>query len=361
MSLSPAWQSAYEADPKGMQDGWRAILGPRPQFPKELLIKIPGPEGKRYNETAHTIQEYYKHVLEHAPRRDLWVGWSGVPDYFEDRMSWSFGDIDAGVDHLQEALDRARRYEEFCKTTFDVQPIALFSCGKGFHLHFTHDDVPYRGRAYADAVQFLADKSRAYLDGGPLTSRQAKPRVPYSINLQATGRERASMFVIPVDLSWSLKEVIQAAKECRVTRFKVPHSRTAAGLIEPYAKKVHERLVSLSKTRKTSGSNQKSIQAALAFCEENGARLVDGRGRPDGRKRLLIQIYVPALLHAHRGQEAAVLEAAKTWTAAVGADWRTYEQAARSAIKYCTRDPKGILHPMGVTRWLSENPGLRLG
>lgn len=373
-SVSPVWSEAYAANPRGIQAGWRSILGPI-SFPREVLVQLPKARNPktgemmqgRYDLEVKTFQQYAAVLLENAPRRDLWVGWGRTQDYDAKEMTWIYGDVDSTAgstptEALQEALRRARKYEEFAMDTFNVQPATLFSCGKGFHCHLTHDPVPYRGAPYSDAILRLSDPYRVYLDAGPLKHRSAKPRVPYSINLKASGREKAPMFVVPVDLTWDLKEIIQAAKECRVTPFKVPHSREAAKVIEPLAKASYERRKRAQERRIAmgqTGADPQRIRDAVAFCEANGPLMVDGRGRPDGRKRLLYQVYVPALAHLLKGDQDAVVERCRTWVEAVGGSWDTYQPIVRGTLKSCFREEGDILQPMNIPRWLAENAGLR--
>lgn len=365
-SVSQVWRRAYEVDPKGIQAGWKAILGPM-SFPRDVLIQLPKARdpktGKklagRYDVEVCTFQEYGKVLLENAPRRDMWVGWGTPRDYDVHAMHMAFGDVDSPK--LDEALTRARRYEEFAMTEFGVQPAPLFSCGKGFHCLFSHDEVPYRGRPYSDALLRLSDPYRVYLDPEPLKHRRAKPRVPYSLNLKATGREAAPMFVVPVDLTWDLPDIIRAAKECRVTPFKVPHSRTAAKAIQPLAQATYEMLQRAAKRRVESGKglDMERIQSTVTFCYENGPIMVDGRGRPDGRRRMLYAVLVPALMILHRGQAEAVIEDAQAWVKACRGVWDDYEPIVRDTIKNAVMDDGTLRQPMGIVRWLSENPTLR--
>lgn len=336
-------------------------------FPREVLIQLPqGRDPKtgkklqgRYDLEVRTFQEYGKVLLENAPRRDMWVGWGRPQDYDAAAMHMAFGDIDSNG--LDEALTRARRYEEFAMTEFGVQPAPLFSCGKGFHCLFSHDEVPYRGRPYSDALVRLADPYRVYLDAGPLKHRKAKPRVPYSLNLKATGREAAPMFVVPVDLTWSLQDIIRAAKECRVTPFKIPHSREAAKVIEPLAKAGWEKLQRAAKRRAESGKgvDMGRIAETVQFCMDHGPLMVDGRGRPDGRRRMLMAVLVPALMYQHRGEPDAVLEDAQAWVKACRGAWDDYEGVVRDTIKNAVMDDGTMRQPMNIVRFLGENPGLR--
>jgi hypothetical protein len=365
-SVSPVWRQAYEADPKGIQAGWRAVLGPL-TFPRDVLIQLPKSRDPktgrtlqgRYDATVNTFQEYGKLLLQNAPRRDCWVGWGRPRDYDLQAMHMAFGDVDSP--RLEEALTRARRYEEFAMTEFGVQPAPLFSCGKGFHCLFSHDEVPYRGSPYSDAMLQLSDPYRVYLDPGPLKHRKAKPRVPYSINLKATGERQAPMFVVPVDLSWDLPEILQAARECRVTPFQVPHSADAAALIEPLARKAWEKRQRAAKRRLESGGgvDMDRIQDIVTFCTENGPCMVDGRGRPDGRRRMLYAMLVPALMYVHQGDVEAVLEASEAWVLACKGSWMDYEAIVQDTVKNAFMDDGSMRQPMSVQRWLSENPGLR--
>jgi hypothetical protein len=365
-SVSRVWRDAYAANPKGVQAGWRNILGPM-SFPRDILIQLPQARdpktGKklqgRYDLEVKTFQEYGKVLLENAPRRDMWVGWGMPRDYDAAAMHMAFGDVDSNA--LDEALTRARRYEEFAMTEFGVQPAPLFSCGKGFHCLFSHDEVPYRGRPYSDALVRLADPYRVYLDAGPLKHRKAKPRVPYSLNLKATGREAAPMFVVPVDLTWDLQDIIRAAKECRVTPFKIPHSTEAAKAIEPLAKAGWEKLQRAAKRRAESGKgvNMERIAETVEFCMDHGPLMVDGRGRPDGRRRMLMAVLVPALMYQHGGEAEAVLEDAQAWVKACRSTWGDYEGVVRDTIKNSITDDGSMRQPMNIVRWLSENQGLK--
>lgn len=367
-NVSRAWQEAYAASPRGIQAGWRNILG-HMSFPREVLIQLPGPEEKRYNEAVHTYQQYAKVLLENAPRRDCWVGWSRPQDHDLHEMTWIFGDVDSNVHRdadphaaLKESLAKARRFQEFSETTFGVNPAAIFSCGKGFHCLVTHDPVPYRGQPYSDAILRLSDKFRVYLDAGPLKHRKAKPRVPYSINLKATGREKAPMFVVPVDLSWDLPEIIQAAKECRVTPFKVPHSTEAAQVILPIAKAIHERRRKAIQKRLASGDtgvDMDRIRSTVVFCEEQGPYMVDGRGRPDGRRRMLSVVLIPALAHLHKGDQETILADAKAWVESCKGSWVDYGPLANDTLKHLVTEDGDLRQPMAIPRWLAENPGLR--
>ena len=347
-----------------MMQGWRNILGPSTLFPRDVLCQIPGSridadsreweENGKYKVTVHNLQDYLELIVQNAPKRDMWVGWSQANQYDESRMEWLYGDVDS-LD-LQESLEMARAYEGECMDLFGVQPAAVFSCGKGFHLHFTHDRVPYRGRAYHDAVQGLLETE---LDPAPLKHRQAKPRIPYTLNLKASAREFESMYVVPVDLSWDLDEIMERAKNCDAYPFTIPHSTSAADILSERAERIEERLrYARSQPRDTERENL-MVQVALRFCRRNGPYMVDRHGRADGRKRLLYALYVPALMHEYGGDENAVLAEAMEFLEDCGASWSRYRPYVLSCIKNSIMDDGTVRRPMSVPRFAMESPGLR--
>lgn len=361
------WTERYALEPKGIQAGWRAILGPDALFPRDVVYPIPGSK-KKYQKSARNLQEYYRLVEEQAPRADLWVGWSPSEHYDLEGMDRVFGDVDSA--DLEDALVRARRFEEWCMAHFDVRPAAVFTQGKGFHLHLTHDfvSVPGLGKemgvgtAYSDAMASLVQGSGAGIDLHTLKYRKTYPRVPYTLNLKATGKHRKPMFVVPVDLTWDLDEMFQAGAEIRVTPFKVPHSAGLAELLQPL---VDKNLKQHERRQKTSGAVQQGIhddlvQAAIAFSETVGWKLVDAHGRADGRRRVLSSLYIPALMRQSGGDLDYTLGAVEAFVDLAGGSWREYRRFAEDTAKHCVLKDGSLRSPVGLRRFWMEAPELRV-
>lgn len=365
------WAARYQSEPKGIRAGWLNLLGDRPLFPRDLVFPIPGgPKGaSRYQKSMDNVQAYYRILEENAPKADCWAGWSPSAQYDLQGMERVFGDIDSP--DLEDALIRARRFENGCLVDFGVQPVPIFTAGKGFHLHFTHDFVdvpnlgvePGAGTAYSDAFASLTQHWGANPDLGTLKHRKTYPRVPYSMNLKATGKHRKPMYVVPVDLTWSLKEILKASSEIRVTPFKIPHSSDAADMLRPQVAKAAENLKSF---QALSGDVQKGIhedlvQAAIAFCETVGWKLVNEQGKPDGRRRLITQLYAPALMMSTDGERESVIESCRLLLEMMGGEWPDYRRFVESTVKECVGRDSVLRSPIGLKRWWAENSDLRVG
>ncbi len=352
------WQERYDLEPKGMQAGWREILG-EPLFPRDLVYPIAGTK-RKYQKAAGSLQEYYRMVEAAAPIGDLWVGWSPIPQYELLGMDRVFGDIDSP--DLEDALARARRYEEWCMVEFGVQPACIFTQGKGFHLHMTHDFVEGLGTAYSDAFATLIQGSGASPDLQTLKHRKTYPRVPYSMRLKATGQHRKPMFVVPVDLAWDIDEMHKAGAEIRITPFKVPHSEALGDLLRPIvAKNMREQ----ERLQRAAGPVQQGIhddlvQAAIAFSESVGWKLVNSQGKSDGRRRVLSQLYIPALMRQTGGDEGATLAAVEAFVDMGGGQWREYRRFAEDTVKHCRFKDGTLRSPVGLKRFWLESADLRV-
>jgi len=112
-------------------------------------------------------------------------------------------------------------------------------------------------------------------------------------------------------------------------------------------------------SRQGSKDHRARVEGIIRFCEENGPNLVDHRGRPDGRRRLLHLLYVPALMQALDGDEDKVVERARTFMDSCGAEWRAYAGVVEGAAKGCVMDDGSLRMPMGLRRFFMESPGLR--
>lgn len=358
--MNEVWEERYALEPKGMRAGWMNLLG-HPVFPRDLALPYPG--GKklnRYQQTVNSTRDYLRMVEQHAPRGDLWAGWSPTTQYGLPGMERVFGDIDSP--DLQDALVRARRYEEWCMADFGVQPACIFTAGKGFHLHLTHDFVEGVGVVYSDAFSALIQGSGASPDVGPLKHRKTYPRVPYSLNIKATGIHRRPMYVVPVDLTWDLDEILQASADINVHPYQIPHSDVLAGMLRPEVEAAQKRLERLQKRPidVQTGMFEDLVQAAIAFSESVGWRLVNQAGKIDGRRRLLSTLYVPALMREMEGDRERVLGAVQAWVQASGANWMDYKRFAEGTIKDCVQKDGTLRSPMGLKRFWMEHPELKV-
>lgn len=344
-----------------MRAGWLSILGEAPVMPRDVCLPLPGGKKlKRYQQQVSTTQEYFRLVEEHAPRGDAWVAWSPANQYDLPGMDRVFGDIDSP--DLQDSLKRARRYEEWCMSDFAVQPACIFTAGKGFHLHMTHDYVEALGNVYSDAFASLIQGSGATPDFGPLKTRKSYPRIPYSMNIKATGIHRRPMYVVPVDLTWDLDEILQASADIQVTSFRVPHSPVLADLLTPEiekAKQVEARRQRISPNVQA-GMYEDLVQAAIAFTEDVGWRLVNETGRIDGRRRVLSSLYIPALMHQTQGNLDIVVAAAEVFVDMSGANWREYKQFVERTAKECVMKDGTLRSPVGLKRFWMESGNLRV-
>lgn len=359
--VNPQWVATYGQEGRRMREAWLAMLGPDPIMPREIMMPIPGVGRKaaKFNEVATNTQEYFRIILDHAPRSDVWVGWSPSNQYDAPTMDWIFGDVDV-EGNAEEALRLARRYEEECMAQFNAQPACIFTAGKGFHLHLRCDPIPNAGGITSEAFQALLQDAKVKLDWAPLKHRYAKPRLPYAMNLKATGKSRHPMHAVPVDLSWGLKEILAASADLRITPFRVPKSDVLRGLVLPAIEKGLERRAKLSATPIVAEQRLDLVQAALAFCEASGNRLADAKGRPDGRRRVLGALYIPALLNIHGGAVEPVLEAVQALVEAGGGQWRDYHRFTLEQVKHAVGRDGKLRLPMSLKRWWSENADLRI-
>lgn len=359
------WTERFHLEPKGMRAGWLAVLGPDPLFPRDVTFALP--QG-RYKKTPKKTGEYLALVEQNVPKGDAWVAWSPVNQYEDPGMDRIFADIDSP--DLEAGLQMARRYEDWCMTHFGVQPPAIFTAGKGFHLQFTFDFVdvpglgaePGAGTAFSDAFLGLIQGSGATLDPQPLKHRYASPRIPYSLRLEATGRYQRPMFVVPVDLTWSLKEILRASAQINVMSFEVPHSTILGGLLQPQVAKASK---ALQRTKALpqhvlKGMREDLVQAAISFSEEVGWKLVNAHGKPDGRRRVLSALYIPALMVETNADREQVLKSCEAWVGLAGARWRDYQRFVEGAIKDCILKDGTLRHPVGMRRFWAEIQDLRV-
>lgn len=353
------WKQRYEQEPKAMRAGWRNLLG-QPIFPRDIVFPIAGAKAKKFQRSARNLTEFYAVIEENAPKGPLWAGWSPTGQYDMPGMDRIFGDIDS-ID-LEDALQRARRYEDWCIRNFDVEPATIFTCGKGFHQHFTMDYVEGLGTAFSDAYLTLVQGSGSSPDPQPLKHRKTYPRLPYCMNLKATGEHRKPMFTVPVDLTWSLKEILQASTEIRVSRFEVPHSPTLAALMQPLVDRNLKEEASKAKwaSEKKTGMHDDLVRSAIAFSEEVGWKLVDAMGRPDGRRRVLSMLYIPALMWECDGDQDRVEASVEAWVELAGGAWNDYRMFTRGTMKTCILREGGLRHPVGLRRFWQENSELQV-
>lgn len=350
------WLERYASEPKGMRAGWMALLGD-PVMPRDCTFIFPS---GRFKKTVKTTQEYLRVLEEHAPKGDSWAAWSPASQYDCGQMDRIFADIDSP--DLEQALQTARRFEEWCMWNFEVQPPAVFTAGKGFHMHFTFDPVDATGTVFSDAFLSLVQGSGAVLDAQPLKHRKAAPRVPYSMNLKATGKAQEPRFVVPVDLTWSLKEIQRASAQINVLPFEVPHSPVLAGLLEPAvqaAKKAMERSQAMPEDRRK-GIHDDLVTAAIAFSEDVGWRLVNSLDKPDGRRRVLTSLYIPALMRQSGGDADSVIKACEAWVDMAGGSWKDYKRFVLAGIKECRLKDGTFRSPIGLKRFWMENAELRV-
>lgn len=357
--VHPLWLERYASEPKGMRAGWLSVLGQCPVMPRDIVFPIPGSK-KRFQHTVETVQQYFGTVAENAAKDALWVSWSPSNQMDVQGMSWVFGDIDSP--DLEDSLVRARRYEEWCMAEFNTQPAVIFTAGKGFHLHMTHDHVDGLGTAYSDAFASLMQGAGASPDLGPLKHRRTYPRVPYCINLKATGIHRRPMYAIPVDLTWDLKEILDASAEIRITPFRVPHSDVLAGMLAP---EVEKNLKAQERFRKTpmevqQGRYENLVHAAIAFSESVGWKLVNKMGKPDGRRRVLSSLYIPALLIDSKGDKDLTMTTVQQWVDLSGGRWNDYKRFTEGSIKDCKLKDGTLRSPMGLRRFWMENGELQV-
>lgn len=351
------WTERYESEPKGMRAGWVNILGPDPVFPRDVTFAFPG---GRYKKTPERTGDYLTMLEQNAPKGDAWVAWSPVGQYEAPGMDRIFADIDSP--DLENALQRARRYEDWCMRNFDVRPPAIFTAGKGFHLQFTMDYVEGTGTAFSDAFLGLVQGSGATLDPQPLKHRYAAPRVPYTMRLGSIAVAGHPMFIVPVDLTWDLRTILRASKDIEILPFEIPHSDVLAGLLQPEVTKAMEakdKAQTLPEhVRK--GIHEDLITAAIAFSENVGWKLVDANGKPDGRRRVLSSLYVPALMVQTDGDRDQVIDACMAWLDKAGAKRRDYKRFLESTMKDCVLRDGTLRHPVGLRRFFAESPELRV-
>jgi len=352
VSINEGWQAAYDAQGDEMRDGWLAMLGAGREMPRNVTLPIAGSK-KKWQAHAATEADYIRILEEHAGRSDAWVNWAPSDTFDLEQMDYIFGDVDSP--DLNDALVRARRFEEKCMADFEVQPATLFTVGKGFHMHFTLDPIPAVGTAFSDAFAALIRDAGVYLDLGPLKHRTGSGRVPYTLNLKATGLHRKPMHVVPVDLTWSLDDMKRASAQIHTLPFEIPHSPVLRGMMLPAVEAAIERRKAFMLRPAAQQAQRMDLKrAAIAFCENAAWRM------QDGRRRVLSSLYIPALMIESDGDAEAVLPLVQMWVERSGANWKDYRAFAEDTAKHCVRKDNTLRLPMGLKRFFSENPGLRI-
>lgn len=174
-------------------------------FPRDVGIPIEKP----WRRKAHTRKEYIDLVTSYLNVSDLYV--SLFSDWQIKHRSFNkvFLDFDSGrlsVSH-KEAIEVA----EYVKDQYDNYPRVYFSARKGFHDILDFDSIVFRN--YSETVhEFVSGISTELklktLDSQPIGDMSRVTRIPYTIN------QKANRLCIPINLDWSLKEILWESKNC---------------------------------------------------------------------------------------------------------------------------------------------------
>lgn len=355
--MTSALEEALAAESKGIKQGWVNILGSTPLMPREVTMPWKG-KG-RYQQIVRTTSDYLDVVARHADEGDVWVGM--YPTTMYDSMTFTRAYWDVDSPDLEDALVRARKAEEKAMTDYAVMPATTFTGGKGFHLHMEHEPLEGYGRAYEEATSTLMHDTQAYLDPGPLKNRKSSPRIPYSMHGGSYGKHGRVLYCVPVDLTWDLKDILTAAAEVVVTPFRVPHSQELSSALRPHMEAANVRIHTTRARPMDKEFQQNLIQAAISFSETVGWRLVNKRGARDGRRRVLYALYVPALVNQLGGNIEEVMERCRSFVELSGGRWNLYKQFCIREAQQCVLESGHYKFPMGLKRWLADNPDLRPG
>ena len=340
-----------------MRQGWLAMLGSLRLWPREICLPVPGGDG-RYMVQVEDEDEYLSHVMVNAPITDVWVGKRPTALYhtdIQDRIYWDVDSPDPD-DGLEQSRILAYRAEE----EFGALPEALFSSNKGFHLHLEHDPIVASGPAYRDVLMEITQGWGAFPDPGPLQNGRSMPRAPYSLNRKSISRFGEPLYVVPVDLTLDLDEIIQSAREVRMRRIEIPKADGLADLLQPPCEAIDERRKARDASPMPDGDRERLVRAAITFVETSGHRVKGKKGGyGDGRRRILYQLYIPALANACPDRMEEAMEKCQVFVEKTGGAWFRYKAFCESTFRSCFRDGE-VLLPMRIDRFLARNADLLL-
>lgn len=355
--IHPAWAEVYRKDAAILRQGWTAILGPYPLMPREIAVAATnGTDGRSYR-TTYNLQEYLREVEAVAAFRDTYVGHRPTTLLHQDIQLRAYIDID--TKDVDDALAQGREFQERCEKEWSFSPEPFFSGNRSVHMHLGHPTFEASSEAYRDAWLNVIKEWGVFIDPQPLRNSRSMPRVPYSIHSKSVGNFGQVQFVVPIDLSWGAHEVLRASREVWTRRIDVPESMAVTQTLEPLCQKIDARLQKRRGKALPAGAHADLIQAAISFSESVGGRLRGRKGgkKGDGRRRVLMYLYIPALIWRCESNAGAVRDRAQTWIEATGGNWNHYKAFVEDSItRGLARDQPTL--PMGLKKFIALHPDL---
>lgn len=354
MNLHPGWQASYKADPARMKRHWLAFLGKDNRYPRELMVPSTYTTGGRKRWTVSNPVDYLDSVARAAPRSDLWIAARPAHDYYASEPSHSrlWLEIDAGKEDgydLELARLRAQAVRYWCVEYFGVKPYEQFSANKGFHLHLDHPPVVAQPDQMREALRGLFRDvgldPEVDIDLNVVGNPRAMPRPPYSMNTGGVGRNGEVFFTVPIDLDWSVDEILAASREVRVSDVHIPYAPRAADVLRDAVEEIPVQV----RRESNPASVDRVVKEVVRFLNQVAPHL------RDGRKRLLRHLAVPAFLHSEES-DAGAREACRRFLEKGGAEWAQYRTYVEGLIGSAHLHDGRIIYPMRVRRFIVKYP-----
>lgn len=308
---------------------------------------------------AHNTQQYLREVEAAAPFRDTYVGHRPATLLHQDVQLRPYIDIDSPS--MEDAMEQARRFVERCEKEWSFAPEPFFSANRSVHFHFGHPAFAASSEAYRDTWLHVIRDWNVFIDPQPLRNSRSMPRVPYSINSKSIGTYGEIQFVVPIDVTWDVDDVLRASREVWTRRITVPESKALGQTLQPLCEARDAKLAQRKRTALPPLVQQDLVNTAIVFSESVGADLKGrlGKGK-DGRRRVLMYLYVPALCWRMEGDAIGVRERVRSWVVQNGGRWQDYQAFVEDSITNClTRGDRPRL-PQSLKRFLAMNPDLSI-
>lgn len=352
MSVHSAWAKAFSADPDGMKAAWLSFMGRNLRFPREIMVPSVWVQGGRKRWTVPNSVDLVESIQQHAPRGDVWVSTRSTTQFYEAEPTHSrlWIDVDAKGD-LELARLRAEAVSMWCRDVLGALPYVQFSASKGYHLHLDHAPVLATSDQLRSAVKLLLRDAglepEKDVDLNVIGNTRAMARPPYTANTNAVGLYGEVLFTIPVDLDWTIGEVLERSRQVLLGDVMIPYSTTARHVLQDV---VAELPVSEKRAIASDKSISKLCRETIAFLDRVAPHV------KDGRKRFLRHLVIPAYLHMVG--ESEVMEACRRFIEAGGGSWSYYRTYAENQVRAAHLHNGDLLYPMKIRRFIVQNPDL---
>jgi len=210
---------------------------------EEFLKRLVEPVDKRQKrELAYQVGDKMKRNIYYSDATQLvrdamrYIGSANVyvsvftfNEYSQPWIGCLFFDFDAGPKKdfdpveekwqkvLEQVLDDVRRVVNFFRERYGVEPLVLYTGNRGFHIYIYTTPVQLR-EPKLTLKQFcskIIDKLQLkYVDKAIIGDVRRIARLPYSKHM------KTGLYCYPIDVSWSVKEIVEKAKNPPVMEWK---------------------------------------------------------------------------------------------------------------------------------------------